>query len=237
MPRVGAPTVKLSERHDESVTGITDSMGVCDDVPSMSQLKSRCWWCGTDPLYVKYHDTEWGVPVLDDRALFEKLVLDGFQAGLSWLTILRKRDAFQKAFHGFRPEAMARYGSADMKRLLANAQIVRSRAKIQGAVGNAKVWLSIMEQGQGAFRDLLWSHVDGKTCVNKFRVAKDYPAVTPESEAMARTLKKLGFKFCGPTICYAFMQAVGMTNDHVVSCFRHAPCARKAVKRIPTRRS
>ncbi len=203
----------------------------------MATPKPRCWWCGTDPLYVKYHDTEWGVPVLDDRALFEKLVLDGFQAGLSWLTILRKREAFQKAFHDFRPEKVARYGAADMKRLLADAGIVRSRAKIQGAVGNARVWLTIMEKGPGSFRDLLWSHVDGKTRVNKFRGPKDYPTATPESEAMACTLKKLGFKFCGPTICYAFMQAVGMTNDHVVGCFRHAPCERKAVTRMPRRAS
>jgi DNA-3-methyladenine glycosylase I len=199
----------------------------------MATTKQRCWWCGTDPLYVKYHDTEWGVPVLDDRALYEKLVLDGFQAGLSWITVLRKRDAFHQAFHNFDPLRIARYTDRDMARLLKNASIIRSRAKINGAITNARAYLQVMDQGPGSFRDLLWSHVDFKTRVNRFREAKDYPAATPESEAMARTLKRAGFKFCGPTICYAFMQAVGMTNDHLKSCFRHAPLVAGRVTAMP----
>ncbi|MBL9141286.1 MAG: DNA-3-methyladenine glycosylase I [Phycisphaerae bacterium] len=199
----------------------------------MAKPVHRCWWCGTDPLYVAYHDTEWGVPVVDDRALFEKLVLDGFQAGLSWLTVLRKRQEFVRAFHGFDPRRIARYGERDVARLLKNEGIIRSRAKIEGAIGNARAWLVVMEAGPGSFRDLLWQHVDGRTRVNRFKGKSDYPAATPQSEAMARTLKKAGFKFCGPTICYAFMQAVGMTNDHVTTCFRHAPLVRAAVKRMP----
>lgn len=199
----------------------------------MGKPDQRCWWCGTDPLYMSYHDTEWGVPVLDDRGLYEKLVLDGFQAGLSWITVLRKRPAFLKAFHEFQPERVARYGERDITRLLKNEGIIRSRAKINGAIGNARAWLEIMEDGSGSFRDLLWEHVEFKTRVNVFNKSSDYPTATPQSEAMARTLKKSGFKFCGPTICYAFMQAVGMTNDHLRTCFRHAPLKRLAVKRMP----
>lgn len=199
----------------------------------MARTVQRCWWCGSDPLYVAYHDQEWGVPVLDDRALFSKLVLDGFQAGLSWITVLRKRAAFERAFHGFDPERVARYGERDVARLLGNAGIIRSGAKIRAAITNAQAWTTIMEAGPGAFRDLLWRHVDHRTRVNRFRAPADYPAATAESEAMARTLRAAGFRFCGPTICYAFMQAVGMTNDHLVTCFRHAPLVRAAVKRMP----
>lgn len=195
----------------------------------------RCWWCGTDPLYVAYHDEEWGVPVLDDRALFEKLVLDGFQAGLSWITVLRKRPAFQRAFEGFEPRRIVQFTQRDVARLLKDEGIIRSRAKIEGAMRNARVWLDVMEGGPGSFRDLLWQHVDHRTTVNRLRDRGDYQAATPESEAMARTLRKRGFTFCGPTICYAFMQAVGMVNDHLVTCHRHAPVARMAVKRMPAR--
>jgi DNA-3-methyladenine glycosylase I len=196
---------------------------------------SRCWWCGSDPLYVAYHDEEWGVPVLDDRALFEKLVLDGFQAGLSWITVLRKRPAFQRAFDGFEPQRIVKFTQRDVARLLKDEGIIRSRAKIEGAMRNARVWLDVMEGGPGSFRDLLWQHVGHRTTVNRLRDRGDYQAATPESEAMARTLRKRGFTFCGPTICYAFMQAVGMVNDHLVTCHRHAPVARMAVKRMPAR--
>lgn len=202
----------------------------------MARTVKRCAWCGTDPLYVAYHDTEWGVPVLDDRALYEKLVLDGFQAGLSWITILRKRQAFVRAFHGFDPHRIAKYGERDIERLLANEGIVRSRAKIEGTIGNARAWLEIMQAGPGSFRDFLWQHVDFKTRVNRLKSQSEYPTATPQSEAMTRALKKAGFKFCGPTICYAFMQAVGMTNDHLTTCFRHAPLARAAVTRMPAKR-
>lgn len=191
---------------------------------------TRCWWCGTDPLYVAYHDEEWGVPELDDRALFEKLVLDGFQAGLAWITILRKREAFRKAFRGFGPERIARYGERDVARLLADEGIVRSRLKIEGAIRNAKLWLEIMEAGPGSFRDYLWKHVDHRTIQPRLRSKSEIMATTPESAAMAKDLKRRGFTFCGPTICYAFMQAVGMTNDHLVDCPRH-----RAVEKLARR--
>lgn len=194
----------------------------------MGAEPTRCPWCGTDPLYVRYHDTEWGVPVTDDKALFEKLVLDGFQAGLSWITILRKRTAFRRAFRGFDPRAIARFGERDVARLLGDEGIVRSRAKIVGAIGNARAWLEVMQAGEGAFRDLVWSAVDHRTRVHMLRTAADYAAETDESRALARALKRTGFAFCGPTICYAFMQAVGMVNDHLVDCHRHRACARLA---------
>ncbi|MFO0963639.1 MAG: DNA-3-methyladenine glycosylase I [Phycisphaerales bacterium] len=190
---------------------------------------TRCPWCGTDPLYVAYHDEEWGVPVLDDRALFEKLILDGFQAGLSWITILRKREAFRRAFRDFDPERVARFGARDVARLLQDEGIVRSRAKIEGAVRNARLWCELIDaQGPGAFRDLLWQHVGHRTLQPRLRTLAQIPAVTPQSEAMAKQLRKAGYTFCGPTICYAFMQAVGMTNDHIVPCHRHAAVARMA---------
>ena len=188
----------------------------------------RCWWCGTDPVYVDYHDTEWGVPVTDDRALWAKLVLDGFQAGLSWITILRKRDAFERAFAGLDPVRVARFGARDVIRLMGDKGIIRSRAKIDAAIRNARVWCDVMEAGPGAFRDLLWQHVDHRTQDSALRTRTDMPVRSAQSEAMARTLKRCGFSFCGPVICYAYMQAVGMVNDHLVTCPRHAACAKLA---------
>lgn len=184
----------------------------------------RCKWCGSDPLYMRYHDCEWGVPVRDDQQLFAKLVLDGFQAGLAWITVLRKREAFECAFHDFDPHRVARFTDTDIQRLLANASIIRSRAKIAAAIKNARAWIQLREGPRGgdtAFSDLLWSHVAHRTLQPRFCSDSDIPAATAESEAMAVTLKKQGFSFCGPTICYAFMQAVGMTNDHIVNCHRH----------------
>ncbi len=192
----------------------------------MSKAKhERCGWCGDDPVYVAYHDEEWGVPEYDDRALFEKLVLDGFQAGLSWITILRKRDAFRKAFHGFEPQKIARYGDKDIERLLGNAGIVRHRGKIEATISNAKVWLDIMKKEPDGFSGLLWSYVDGIPVTSRNKDWKQMPAETPMSQALSKDLKKRGFKFCGPTIVYAFAQAVGMVNDHQVTCVRHKECA------------
>jgi len=181
---------------------------------------TRCPWPGDNPLYVAYHDDEWGVPEWDDRALFEKLILDGFQAGLSWITILRKRDNFRKAFDGFEPTAIACYTDQDTARLMANSGIVRNRAKIEGTVRSARAYLDIQESGQG-FADFLWQFTDGRPKVNHWKAMADVPAETPESKAMSKALKSRGFSFCGPTICYAFMQAVGMVDDHLTTCFRH----------------
>jgi DNA-3-methyladenine glycosylase I len=182
---------------------------------------SRCPWARQDPLYVSYHDTEWGVPEHDDRALYEKLVLDGFQAGLSWITILRKRDNFRRAFDGFAPEKIARYTPKKIERLMQDAGIVRNRMKIEGAVLSARAYLEIMEKEQG-FAQLLWDFLDGQPKVNAFRSIRQVPAETELSRQISKELKRRGFKFCGPTIVYAFMQAVGMVNDHLVSCHRHA---------------
>jgi DNA-3-methyladenine glycosylase I len=181
----------------------------------------RCPWPKQDPLYIAYHDQEWGVPEYDDRALYEKLVLDGFQAGLSWITILRKRENFRRAFDEFDPQKIARYRSAKIKRLMDDAGIVRNRAKIEGTVLSARAWLKVMEQGPG-FSKLLWDFVDGRPKVNRFRSVRQVPAETAVSRAMSKELTQRGFKFCGPTIVYAFMQAVGMVNDHLISCYRHA---------------
>ena len=180
----------------------------------------RCPWPRQDPLYVAYHDDEWGVPERDDRALFEKLVLDGFQAGLSWITILRKRDNFRRAFDGFAPEIVARYGKRKVRTLMNDAGIVRNRAKIEGAIGSARAYLDIMEKGPG-FSALLWGFVDGKPQVNRRRSIGEVPAETPLSRAISKELSARGFKFVGPTIVYAFMQAVGMVNDHLVKCHCH----------------
>ncbi len=188
----------------------------------------RCSWCGTDPIYVAYHDTEWGVPELDDRALYEKLVLDGFQAGLSWITVLKKRDAFRKAFKQFEPEKIARMNERDVVKLLDNPGIIRSRLKIQGAIKNARAWLAIMEQGEGAFRDLLWEAVNHRTIDMRLKRNEDVCTLSSGSIALAKTLKKRGFTFCGPVIVYAFMQAVGMYNEHLLSCPRHSACRRIA---------
>jgi DNA-3-methyladenine glycosylase I len=190
---------------------------------------SRCPWPKQDPLYIAYHDKEWGVPDYDDRALYEKLVLDGFQAGLSWITILRKRENFRRAFDGFDPEKIARYRSARIERLMRDAGIVRNRAKIEGAVLSARAWLEVMENGPG-FSKLLWDFVDGRPKVNHFRSTRQVPAETPVSRAMSKELAQRGFKFCGPTIVYAFMQAVGMVNDHLVGCYRHEGVQRLAVQ-------
>ena len=186
--------------------------------------KQRCAWPGADTLYVAYHDTEWGVPEYDGRALYEKLVLDGFQAGLSWITILKKRDNFRKAFHNFDPHRIARYGARDIDRLLKDEGIVRSRAKIEAAIKGAKLWLEIEEE-PGGFRDFIWKHVDGKPKQNAFKTLKQVPAETKMSVALSKELKARGFNFVGPVIVYAFAQAVGMVNDHVVSCHRHDPVA------------
>jgi DNA-3-methyladenine glycosylase I len=191
---------------------------------------SRCGWPGTDPLYVSYHDEEWGVPEYDPRALYEKLVLDGFQAGLSWITILRKRENFRKAFHKFDPEKIARYGKRDVARLLKNEGIIRSKAKISAAIKGAQLWLDIEEKERGGFRELIWKHVDGKPQTNRFKSMKQVPAKTKMSEGLSKELKQRGFNFVGPVIVYAFAQAVGMVNDHVTTCFRHAECAKPAKK-------
>ncbi len=179
----------------------------------------RCAWCGTDPLYVAYHDGEWGVPEHDARALWEKLVLDGFQAGLAWITILKKREAFRAAFDGFDPERVARYGEADRARLMADAGIVRSGAKIDAAIRGARVWLDMRERGED-FSGWLWGLVDGRPIQTAPATMAEVPAQTAVSVAMAKALKARGFGFCGPVITYAFMQATGMVNDHVEGCFR-----------------
>lgn len=180
----------------------------------------RCAWCGDDPLYRQYHDEEWGVPVRDDRQLFEMLVLEGAQAGLSWLTILRKREGYRRAFHGFEPETIAGYGEEDVARLLADPGIVRNRLKVRSAVVNARIFVELRERGESV-SDLLWSYAGGVPRQNAWRKLEEVPARTPESDAMSRDLKRLGFKFVGSTICYAFMQAVGMVNDHTLDCFRY----------------
>jgi DNA-3-methyladenine glycosylase I len=187
----------------------------------------RCPWPGQDPLYVAYHDEEWGVPEYDDRALYEKLMLDGFQAGLSWITILRKRENFRKAFDQFEPEKIARYTPKKVERLMQDAGIVRNRAKIEGAVLSARSYLKIMESGPG-FSALLWDFLDGKPKQNAFKRKGQVPAETDISRKMSKELIGRGFKFVGPTIVYAFMQAVGMVNDHLVTCHRHAACAKMA---------
>ena len=181
----------------------------------------RCPWPGDDPLYVAYHDTEWGVPEYDDRALYEKLILDGFQAGLSWITILRKRDNFRRAFDGFDPRRVASYTASRQAQLMQDAGIVRNRAKIEGAVLSARAWHDIMDKHDGGFSAFLWQFTGGGVKTNHWQAGDRVPAETPESQAMSNALKAAGFKFCGPTICYAFMQAVGMVNDHLVTCFRH----------------
>ena len=196
----------------------------------MAKKAERCWWCGTDPIYVDYHDTEWGVPVTDDRALFEKLVLDGFQAGLSWITILRKRDAFRRAFKEFDPHKIARFTERDVQRLLKDEGIIRSRLKIEGAVKNACAWLEIMEAGDGAFRDVIWEPVGHRTIDLRLARREDIRAESAESVRLAKSLKKRGFTFCGPVIVHAFMQAVGVFNEHLVTCPRHRACARVARK-------
>ncbi|WP_438974812.1 DNA-3-methyladenine glycosylase I [Roseicyclus sp.] len=180
----------------------------------------RCTWCGTDPLYVAYHDTEWGVPERDGRALWEKLVLDGFQAGLSWITILRKREAFRAAFAGFHPEVIARWGEDDIARLLADPGIVRHRGKIEATIGNARAYLAIEEKS--GFAPFIWRYVDDVPLQNTWADQASVPAQTALSQALSKDLGRAGFRFCGPTITYAWMQATGIVNDHLTSCHRHA---------------
>jgi DNA-3-methyladenine glycosylase I len=193
--------------------------------PAPTREPTRCPWAGiADPLYARYHDEEWGVPKTDDAQMFEKLVLEGFQAGLSWLTILKKRENFRKAFHGFDARRIARYGARDVARLMADAGIVRNKLKIEATIDNARALLKLQEHtGLAAF---LWGLVDGRPQINEHRSFKTVPAQTPASKAISKTLIARGFRFVGPTTVYAFMQAVGMVNDHLVSCFRHRPCAK-----------
>jgi DNA-3-methyladenine glycosylase I len=193
----------------------------------MSEHANRCGWRGMagDPLYEAYHDTEWGVPEWDSRALWEKLVLDGFQAGLAWITILRKREAFRAAFAGFDPEIVARFGEADRARLMADAGIVRSNAKIDAAINGARIYLDMRDKGED-FSAFLWDMVGGAPIQTNWSDVGQVPAQTPLAADMAKALKARGFKFCGPVIVYAFMQAVGMVNDHTTLCFRHGPIAR-----------
>jgi len=201
-----------------------DDGRVSDSSPVHADGRSRCRWCGTDPLYVAYHDQDWGVPERDSRALYEKLVLDGFQAGLAWITILRKREAFRETFEGFRPERIASYGEADVTRLMGDPRIVRSRAKIEGAVKSARALLAMREKGED-FSEYLWGFVDGEPIVNRWATTAEVPASTALSETLSKDLKRRGFAFCGPVIVYAFMQAVGMVNDHLVDCHRHTEVA------------
>lgn len=179
----------------------------------------RCAWAGNDPLYQAYHDREWGVPVHDDRLLFEFLILEGAQAGLSWITILRKREAYRAAFDGFEPAAVARFDDRKRAELLANAGIVRNRLKIDAAIGNARAFLQVQEEF-GSFDSYLWRFVEGRPVVNRWPTIRDIPAKSTVSDALSRDLKRRGFRFVGSTICYAFMQAVGMVNDHTTDCFR-----------------
>jgi DNA-3-methyladenine glycosylase I len=183
-------------------------------------MKNRCQWVGEDPLYIQYHDQEWGKPVFDDQLLFAKLILDGAQAGLSWITILRKRDNYWKAFDQFDPDKIARYDDGKIKALMENPGIVRNRQKINAAINNAQCYLKIQAELK-SFSTFMWDFVDGKPILNKWTSMSQIPATSPESVAMSESLKKWGFSFVGPTICYAFMQAVGMVNDHTIDCFRY----------------
>ncbi len=181
---------------------------------------TRCDWAGNDPLMIAYHDEEWGVPAHDDRTLFEFLVLEGAQAGLSWRTVLRKRDRYRTVFRGFDPERVARFGREDIERLLSDPGIIRNRGKVESVVANARLVLEVREE-TGSFDAYIWRFTGGRSIVNRFRTISEMPSRSPESEAMSRDLAGRGFRFVGPTICYAFMQAVGMVNDHLVHCFRH----------------
>ena len=201
----------MPERPPRPVEPVVHADGLC-----------RCPWPGTDPLYVAYHDEEWGVPEWDDRALFEKLILDGFQAGLSWITILRKREAFRAAFDGFKPEKIARYDERKFAKLMANPGIVRNGAKVEATRALARIYLDLLEKG--GFARHLWGFVDGRQIVRPRKTLADIPPQSPESEALSKDLKQRGGNFVGPTIVYAFMQAVGMVNDHLGACHRHAPC-------------
>ncbi len=186
----------------------------------------RCSWCGGDPTYVAYHDDEWGVPIRNSEKLFEALILDAFQAGLSWITVLRKREAFRRVFHGFDPAAVSRFGESDVARLLQDRGIIRHRGKIEAAIAGARAWHRIEErEGFGSF---VWSFVDGRPVQNEFRHMGEVPASSPVSVRLSRALREEGFRFVGPVCVYAFMQGVGLVNDHLVHCFRHAEVARLA---------
>jgi DNA-3-methyladenine glycosylase I len=189
-----------------------------------SDARTRCQWATADPLYVAYHDREWGVPLRDERALFELLCLEGAQAGLAWITILRKREAYRRAFEGFTPARVATYGDEDVARLLSDPGIVRNRAKVSSVIGNARAFLHLADD-IGSFADHVWSFVDGKPIQNRWRRLADVPAETDASRALSRDLRRRGFTFAGPTICYAFMQSAGLVNDHLVDCFRHGEVA------------
>ena len=198
----------------------------------MTKKITRCKWAeGVSPAYIDYHDREWGVPVYDDRVQFEFLVLEGAQAGLSWSTILNKRDGYRKAFAGFDVEKVARFTPKRIERLLADPGIVRNRLKVQSAVNNAKAFIAVQKEF-GSFSRYIWRFVDGRPVQNRFRKDGDIPATSPESDALSKDLKQRGFKFVGSTIVYAHMQATGLVNDHVVGCFRHQPCARLAKKKF-----
>ena len=187
-------------------------------------IARRCDWCGTEPIYVEYHDSEWGVPNFDDASLFEFLLLEGAQAGLSWITVLKKREGYRQAFDGFDAEKIARYGQDDVNRLLQNSGIIRNRLKVESAVTNARAFLDIKER-YSSFSDYVWQFVGGLPRQNRFRSLKQVPAMTSVSDAMSKQLKKDSFRFVGSTICYAYMQATGMVNDHLVDCHRHEACA------------
>ncbi|OEY66208.1 DNA-3-methyladenine glycosylase I [Marinobacter sp. X15-166B] len=191
--------------------------------------QARCHWCGTDPLYVAYHDQVWGRPEYDDRTLFEKLCLDGQQAGLSWITILKKQHNYQQAYDQFDPERIAGYGEEKIAELLQNSGIVRNRLKIESIIRNARSYLQLQQQGQ-SFSDFIWAFVDGEPVQNRWQTQAEVPVYTPAAEALSRALKQKGFNFVGPTIVYAFMQAVGMVNDHLLSCPAHQPCAAEAAR-------
>lgn len=193
------------------------------------KTKTRCTWCGDDPLYQRYHDEEWGVPLRDDQKLFEFLILEGAQAGLSWITVLRKREHYRAAFDQFDAEKIARYTPARIEKLLQNPGIIRNRLKVESAVRNAQAYLNIREK-HASFADYLWQFVDGQPIQNLWNSIREVPASTPESDRMCKVLKKDGFNFVGSTICYAHMQATGMVNDHTVDCFRHQECRRLAKK-------
>lgn len=191
------------------------------------RMKTRCEWCGTDPFYIAYHDDEWGVPVHDDRSLFEFLILEGAQAGLSWAVILKKRENYRKTFHGFDCERIAKYSQRDVNRLLANSGIVRNRRKIESAIKNAQMVLDIQEE-YGSLDAFLWRYVNDIPMQNAWKHMSEIPVRTKESDRMSKDLKKRGLNFVGPTICYAFMQAVGMVNDHTTECFRYKEVAKLA---------
>lgn len=191
----------------------------------MTAMPHRCGWAGPDQIYIDYHDHEWGVPLYDDQRLFEFLILEGAQAGLSWITILKKREAYRKALHDFDAEKIARFSRTRIERLMQNSAIIRNRLKLEATVDNARAFLELREQ-HDSFSDYIWQFVDGRPVQNKWKTDKQVPASTKQSETMSKELKRLGFRFVGPTICYAYMQATGMVNDHITSCYRHKQVAK-----------